>query len=219
MKSLKSSLATAFIALLIPMLYLAKEYKKMPIMVPTHFGFDGKPDDYSQKSTLIIILSLLSFLAIGIFYLLRNIHKIDPKKNARTMPGTMNKMALAIVIFISLLNTMIVSSSINGNFGNGKVIFCIIGFFLAYIGNLMYSTKPNYFIGIRTPWTLENEDNWRKTHQLAGKIWFAGGLFIAVFSIFIGDQLLPYLFISMIGCMTLIPMVYSFILFKKNQQN
>jgi uncharacterized membrane protein len=75
--------------------------------------------------------------------------------------------------------------------------------------------KPNYFVGIRVPWTLDNEDNWRKTHQLASKIWFVGGLFMAATALFLPAALSFYVFLAMIVVMGFIPMIFSYLEFKK----
>jgi uncharacterized membrane protein len=72
----------------------------------------------------------------------------------------------------------------------------LMGLLFSVLGNYMHSIKPNYFVGFRTPWTLENEDNWRKTHQLMARIWVPGGLLITI-----GTLLLPFMagFIFMIS--------------------
>ena len=54
------------------------------------------------------------------------------------------------------------------------------GLLFAFMGNLMHNIKPNYFAGVRTPWTLEDPDTWRATHRLAGKLWFGGGIFVTI---------------------------------------
>ena len=60
------------------------------------------------------------------------------------------------------------------------LIFPLIGLLFAFLGNYFKTIKPNYFIGIRTPWTLENEEVWKKTHLIGGKLWFVGGLLMAL---------------------------------------
>jgi len=94
----------------------------------------------------------------------------------------------------------------------------LIGLLFTIIGNYMPSIKPNYFIGIRTPWTLENEMVWTKTHQLAGKLWFPAGLIVILLSLTIRDhQLMHVIFLSITAIIALVPIVYSYIIFKKSQ--
>jgi len=90
-----------------------------------------------------------------------------------------------------------------------------VGLLFAVVGNYMYNIKPNYFAGIRLPWTLENEDNWKKTHMLAGKLWFAGGLLVALTALFLPDKIALIFTFSIIILLTIIPTVYSYRLYKK----
>jgi uncharacterized membrane protein len=83
----------------------------------------------------------------------------------------------------------------------------------------MHSVKPNYFVGIRIPWTLHDEDNWKKTHRLAGTIWFAGGILITLLSMVVSAETGAIAMQIIIGIMVLIPIAYSFILFRKKQSS
>ena len=77
--------------------------------------------------------------------------------------------------------------------------------------------KPNYFAGFRLPWTLENAENWKKTHQLSGKLWFAGGLLIAVTCLFLPSLPAMIVFFAVMMVLVVIPCVYSYRLFKKQK--
>ncbi|MEC8832569.1 MAG: SdpI family protein, partial [Bacteroidota bacterium] len=82
-------------------------------------------------------------------------------------------------------------------------------------GNYFKTIKANYFIGIRTPWTLENESVWKETHKLGGKIWFAGGLLIILSSLIFNEKINIIIYMSCIAIMVLVPVIYSYLLFKK----
>ena len=79
----------------------------------------------------------------------------------------------------------------------------------------MYNIKPNYFIGIRLPWTLENENNWKYTHRLAGIMWFVGGIISATLAMLIEAKAMFTIFIVITFLLVLVPGVYSFILYKR----
>lgn len=81
----------------------------------------------------------------------------------------------------------------------------------------MNNIKPNYFVGIRTPWTLESETNWRKTHHLGGKLWFAGGMAMAVLLLLVPEQACRSVFLAGVIVLALVPVTYSFLLFKKSK--
>jgi len=83
----------------------------------------------------------------------------------------------------------------------------------------MHSIKPNYFAGFRLPWALENEDNWRKTHQLASKVWFICGIAMAIISLIVSDRLILFIFFPGMLIMILVPAIYSYKLYKQAMMN
>ncbi|NIG54399.1 SdpI family protein [Chitinophaga sp. Cy-1792] len=96
-----------------------------------------------------------------------------------------------------------------------KLIPQLMLVFLAVMGNLLYSVKPNSMLGIRTPWTFSSEVVWRKTHHLGGVLLFAGGLTGFVLSLFLAASSTKYLFISIVLITTLIPVFYSWYLYRQ----
>ncbi len=205
----------AFLIACVPFLYMAFIWSDMPDRVPLHFGADGTPDRFGEKKELLAPLSILAIVGIGIYFLIQNTHKIDPKRVGSS--ESFSKWGLTILFFLSSLSTYIVHTTLIGSVGNG--LFVLLGLLFAALGNLMHSVKPNYFIGMRLPWTLENEDNWRKTHQLASKIWFAGGLSLAFIAIFLAPKAMFIIFLVTIMFLTVIPIVYSYREFRREAQS
>ncbi len=204
-----------FVLLLIcvPFIYTAMIWHQLPEQVALHFGMDGKPDRYGAKGDLLVPVIFMMAVSFGVYLLMKNIDKFDPKRANQMSKETFNKFGVLIVFFMSGLSTYIVHSALSEETDN--FLFVIMGLFFAALGNLMHSVKPNYFVGIRLPWTLENEDNWRRTHQLASKIWFVGGLLIAATALFLPTGLSFYIFLTMIVIMGFIPVIYSYLEFKK----
>ncbi len=88
------------------------------------------------------------------------------------------------------------------------------------MGNFFKTIRPNYFIGIKTPWTLENETVWKETHLLAGKLWFVGGLLIILCSLIFNKSLGSTIFITITIIISVIPIVFSYLRFNKlNKKN
>jgi uncharacterized membrane protein len=90
-----------------------------------------------------------------------------------------------------------------------------MGLLFMLLGNYMKTIKANYFIGIRTPWTLEHESVWNSTHKLAGKLWFVGGLAIVISSLLTGNKFNGIFFISVTILLAFIPIIYSFLEYRK----
>ena len=208
-----------FIMMAIPWVYLAFIWNDLPAIIPTHFGIDGTPDRFGTRNDILLAPAIFSVVGILMYFMMRNIHKIDPKKKySATTSAIISKIAVVMIILLCAVSLFICYWTLKGKVEGMPVFFCGISLFFAYIGNLMHSIKPNYFVGFRIPWALENEENWRKTHQLASKIWFIGGLALAVVSLLLSLKLLIIVFLSGVLLMVLIPAIYSYNLYRRSNQ-
>ena len=210
-KYLKESFLWFFIVL--PFIYLATIWNQLPIEVPIHFGIAGNADNWSTKLFLLFIPCSLGF---GIYILMLIMPYIDPKKKIYQMGEKYYLMRLLTTIFISALSIFILNKSNSGSMKNPTMLIALIGGFIAIMGNYFQTVKPNYFLGIRTPWTLEDEQVWKNTHRMAGRIWMVSGILIVILSFLIksnSSMILIFLFITII--ISIIPIIYSYTEFKK----
>lgn len=219
MKRLTPMDVLMFVVWLLPIMYLAYIYPSLPDKVAVHFNIDGNPDRIGKKREVVFAVCLLTGLGAGLYYLMKYLPKIDPKRNAKAPPTTFKKISHAVVLLMSCIGVAITYSAVAGKFTFNQLMLPTLGVFFAYMGNIMYSIKPNYFAGIRTPWALENEDNWKVTHRLAGKLWFAGGVIMAVAAFFLPAKSALVLFIAVVIVMTIIPFGYSYLYYKKHTSN
>ena len=219
MRRVFTSPLLAVVIVALPFVYLGIQYAGLPDTVPVHFNAEGVADKFGSKSSLWLHTSILSAVALGTYLLISNLHKIDPKKTAKTSAATLNSLAIVIVLFLTVINIMITYSAINypSTFGITKIVLPAVGLLLSFIGYQMRTIQPNYFIGLRLPWTLEDDENWTATHQLAAKLWIPGGLIIAVvawilpfFSAFITSMIITAIIV-------IIPTVFSYRFFRKKQ--
>ena len=203
-----------------PAVYLALVWNNIPPQVALHFDWSGKADRFGSKNELLTTSFILVITNIAVYLILTNIYRIDPKKNAAENKDRLKRLAFGVVVFLSAVLSMIIYSSSKGNisFSSG-ILLSGMGLLFAFIGNYMHNIKPNYFAGFRLPWTLENEDNWKKTHALAGKLWFAGGLALAFICLFLSAKPAYILFLAVMGVLTIIPVVYSFRLFREQKKS
>lgn len=201
---------------LTPALYLQLNWERMPDQIATHFSSDGTPNGFTERSSLWPLVLLLCGVAIGSYYLVQFINKVDPKRKDRPVAPLFNKMAIMIALFLTTINLlMLVSAVYPGANIMGKAIVPMVGLLLAVLGNYMYNVKQNYFVGIKVPWALASEYNWRKTHHLGGRLWVAGGILMVISSLLLPRDVSSIAFNILIGIMVLVPVAYSFILFKK----
>jgi uncharacterized membrane protein len=217
MKKILSSII--WVIFLVPGIYLSAVWQTLPVKVPMHYNMAGDIDRYGSKNELLVMVLIITAVNIGAYLLLINVHRIDPKKNGEENKDRMQRMAFVISVFISGLLCAIIYSAVNESikFIPG-IVFPGVGLLLSFIGNYMYNIKPNYFAGFRLPWTLENEDNWRKTHHLAGKLWFIGGFAIATICLFLSFKPGIIVFFIAMAILVIIPFVYSYHLYKQQQK-
>lgn len=207
----------AVLVVSVPLLYLAATWSSIPAIIPIHYDIHMKPNQLAAKSELWIPTLILAGCSLLVYIIMRNINKIDPKRAGSATPASFKRMSLVIVAFISLLNLLMVMICSSSGRVPATLIITAIGLLLAAIGNYLPALKPNYFAGIRFPWTLNSESNWRKTHQLAGKLWFWGGLLLALVSLFLPAEAKAPLLIATVAVLVLIPGIYSWRLFKKEK--
>jgi uncharacterized membrane protein len=207
------------VALLVamPPAYLMTVYATLPAVIPTHFGLDGKPNGFSSKQDMIWIVAGVTILSILVYLLIRYLPRVDPKKSASQGAGNMQKISIAVVALISGITISILYSSQHGMVSFNRLFNPLMGIFFILVGNWMYNIKPNYFVGIRVPWTLESPDNWRATHRMGGKLWVIGGILITVCSPFLDDKAAEYFFMMTTLGLAFIPIIYSFLYFKNNR--
>lgn len=209
----------ALIIWLLPLVYLAYIYSSLPAVVPVHYGIDGKVNRYGNKSELVIMHGIILGTGLLVYLLLKYLPAIDPKKQVMLGEATFQKLAFGVVTFLSVIAIVITFSTIRQGFKITAVILPIAGLLFAFIGNMMHSIKPNYFAGVRTPWTLESPDTWRVTHRLAGKLWFFGGIVIALAALVLPVMPATIVFMCGLAVLTLVPVIYSYIYFKNHQTN
>ena len=210
-----------WVVFIVPAIYLAIIWNDLPEKIPMRYNLKGEVKLYGGKTELLILIGIVTVINIGVYFLLANINRIDPKKkySEENLPR-MKRLAFAVSIFISAIACFILYSCQHDEMKlNPKFIVVGIGLLFTVIGNYFYTIKPNYFAGLRTPWALESEENWRLTHKLGGKLWFAGGLLLAIVGLFLNNTALFIVLMLTILIMVAVPIVYSYRLYAKTKNN
>jgi uncharacterized membrane protein len=152
------------------------------------------------------------------YLLLRFIKHIDPKRTAQLNETIALKVGIGVISFMTAINLLLLMPK-GDTFNITTVVFVMVSLLFAFLGNVMYNIKPNYFIGIRLPWTLEDENNWKHTHRLAGIVWFIGGIVSASLVLAMEPKMVFPIFIGITMLLVLIPSVYSFMIFRKRKHH
>lgn len=200
---------------LIPFIYLTIIWNCLPERVPVHWNYKGEIDRWGDKFSLIPMLFLLPVL---MYVLMTFIPRIDPKNRISLMGGKFYQLKFILVLFMSVIALLILYTTKERSINNPNLIFALMGAFFMIVGNYFKVIQPNYFIGIRTPWTLENSEVWKATHLFAGKLWFVGGIILLLGGLLLSNAF-ANAFIFVLIVIALVPVLYSFIKFKEIQKD
>jgi uncharacterized membrane protein len=195
--------------LLVPIIFMFIVWDKLPEKLPVHWNIKGEIDNYGAKYLYAIINA-----ALYIVFLV--IPKIDPrKKNYTIFSVSYYKLRFIITLFFSLLFFMVMYNALYSYIAFDKIFPVGFLFLFALIGNYFGTIRSNYFIGVRTPWTLNNDEVWKRTHVLAGRLWVYCGIIGGLICLFLNMQLSQYFAVGLIVIMVLVPIIYSYIYYQK----
>ena len=205
-KNLKLLIITS-IVILLPIVAGLILWDQLPAQMPTHWNAVGEVDGWSSKPFAVFVLPLIMVAAQWLCMLGT---AADPKKNNHS--EKVLHMVLWIVPALSVVLHAVTYATALGHAVPMEVVMPIlIGLMFTIIGNYMPKCKQNYTIGIKIPWTLDNEENWNKTHRLAGFVWVICGVAIMLTG-FLGSF---WIFLPIALIMVIVPIVYSYLLHKK----
>ncbi len=216
--NIRSTLAKdwpVLLLLLLPFALTAYFWDQIPETIPTHWGIDGQPDGWSQKGWSVFFLPLIT---IGSYLLLVFVPYIDPKQKTDNRQKSLRAMRMVMPLLLTGIFLIMMLQWIGYTFDVGRAIYLCIALLFLVIGNYMQSLKHNYFIGIRTPWTLESEEIWRKTHRFGGKLWVAGALLMIALWFFLDTTVLSVTILICTLTMAFLPIGYSLYLYMKQRK-
>lgn len=193
----------------------ALSYFGADIQVPTHWNAQGEVDG---TSSAVVGFSIMPTIQIFTLLLLSNLHLLEPRKeHLEKSEGFLHIVALGCTVLFAAIQGQIIAVTL-GYESNISVTFLCIGALFAIIGNYLGKLQSTFTVGIRTPWTLSSETVWRKTHRLGGKLMLMAGLIIIGASLFAAPELQVQIMLATILPATLLPVFYSWALWRKEQQ-
>jgi uncharacterized membrane protein len=202
-----------------PFLVIAAFWNKLPARIPIHWNLRGEIDRWaSSKSIEIFVLPLI---ALALVALLRVLPWLDPKLRAtlqenERMRAALQIMRLTFAAFFGALFSIQIATALGYTIASGRaVIWCTLVLF-AIMGNYLGNLRPNYFVGIRTPWTLESAATWRATHRLGGRLMFFGAFLLLVAEFFLSQSTFGFLFVTLILLLVAWAFLYSWHHFRRH---
>ena len=185
-------------------------YSGLPDPMPSHWNAAGQVNGWLPKFWGAFLIPILMAVMWLIFLVLPRISpkgfEMEPFLRAW---GVLKVTVLGLTL---LLEVLILRAAKHSGELSASVMFAGLGILFAVIGNLLGKVTRNFFVGIRTPWTLASEEVWNRTHRLAGKLFVVAGLAV-VASAFVGGTV--WTMLVAIGLASMIPIVYSYVLYKR----
>lgn len=200
-----------WLAILAPLVFALIRWNDFPERIPVHWGIDGEPNRWTGKWGVFLspVINLLAYFMLIIT------PRIDPrKKNYDLFSGSYFMIRSAITLLLSLVGFITLLATLGVQLNVGLILMNAVLVLLVFIGNLFGKVRPNFFVGIRTPWTLSSEEVWMKTHRLAGRLWVIGSLLMFIPLWILSMKITAIVFVAYILVLVLVPFIYSYKLHK-----
>lgn len=215
MRSKKVRAAVYGIAALI-LVCTAAVYGRLPEKIPTHWGIDGVTT-YGGRANIWVLAGMGPVFAV-MFDLLP---KVDPKKkNYEKFGRYYDGFCVLMELFAAAVWALVLSESLApGRIQVGKTVTVLVGLLFLVLGNYMPKIKPNFYMGIRTPWTISSENVWRRTHRLGGKLFAAAGAVSVLSGLFLPGRASAFLLGILVVAVSLGAGVMSYVWWRQENRS
>lgn len=186
-------------------------YSLLPDKVASHWNAKGEVDGYMSKFGGLFLMPVISLVLLLLFII---IPKIDPlKHNIEKFRKYFDGFIVLMMLFLFYLYILTILWNIGVRFNFVHLLVPIFSIFFYYCGILIQKAQRNWFIGIRTPWTLSNEQVWNKTHKIGGILFKIAGI-ISLIGILLTEYALFFVICPVILA-SLFPVIYSYFAYQK----
>jgi uncharacterized membrane protein len=220
---MKATRTLALLALMADAVLSALMYRLLPERVPMHWNISGHVDRYGSKLELVLFGPLL---LAGLWGLMLVLSRMDPRRvEARAkvpedgdkadIEGSYWTVIHLVVVALALLHAGILLAAAGILTGLDRFVAVGLALLLLLPGNFIGRVRPNWFVGIRTPWTLASDEVWRRTHRLAALLMVGGGLLLLPLGLFLPGPAAIAVAVAVTLVATLGPAVWSYFAWRK----
>ncbi|WP_174291591.1 SdpI family protein [Sphingomonas bacterium] len=185
--------------------------------LPTHWGIDGRPDRYAGAAfALFGPVALTAFVSL----LMAALPAIEPLQDRMEASAPLYRTAWSGVLAMMVFAQSMVVAAALGVALPGGIVLAAVGVFFIVLGNALPKSRPGFFVGIRTPWTLTDPENWIATHRYAARVMIAGGAALILLTVVpIDDGARASLRIATILMVATTPVIYSYLLWRRARRS
>lgn len=196
---------------LVPMVFGLIVYDELPAQIATHFDLYGTANGWTPRA--LAVFGLPVFFAVMnalVIFSLAN----DPKKqNISASFRSLVRWFLPILALVIYPATLLIA--LGKKIDVTMAVIAFVGIIFLVGGNYLPKSRRNYTVGIKLPWTLDNDDNWNRTHRLAGFLWVACGI-VMIITTFLPRSVMMPILIGVLCIVVGVPIIYSFALYKRD---
>lgn len=186
-----------------------------PERMPVHWNLQGQPDRYGGRFEGLLLTPLI---ALGLYAMFLVLPWIDPRRaNYAAFARGYAAIKTALLLFMAVLQSALMLVAFGYHVDIGLVIPCAVGVLFCILGNFMGTFRPNWFVGVRTPWTLSSALSWKKTHRVAGRMFIATGLVMFLLGFMHNVWVLAAL-LMMIAAMVIWLPLYSYLVWRDDPE-
>jgi uncharacterized membrane protein len=211
--STRTTLFITFVLIALQVVFSAAVYNQLPVQMASHWGVNDQVNGTISRFWGAFLMPLISLGLLGLFLLIPG---IDPHKaNIAQFRGAFNLFIVLMTAFLTYVHGLTLAWNLGfTGFQMTTALLPAMGLLFIFVGYLLAKAKRNFFIGIRTPWTLSSDTVWNKTHALGSKLFIASGIITFIGAFFGGMTAFLFLFIPLMGS-ALFLIVYSYFLYRQ----
>jgi uncharacterized membrane protein len=189
-------------------------YPDLPERIPTHWNLAGEVDGWSRRAWGAWLMPVVIAFVWG---LMRWLPAIDPRrKNYEKFGGTFEGIMLSVMVFMLILHGITLAAALGYPVAMERVAPFSTGLLFIVIGNLLPRARSNWFVGIRTPWTLSSDRVWEKTHRVGGRLFVLGGILISL-SALLSASWSHWVVLVIVSVCSIGAVVYSYVEWRKEK--
>jgi uncharacterized membrane protein len=188
-------------------------YARLPERIPTHWNLSGQVDGWSGRLAGAFLGPLAASALLALLWGVAP--RMDPRRaNIARFGGELNLIGNVLTLFLAFFHGMTLGGALGWRVDATTAMPAALGLLFVVIGNYLPRLRSNWWMGIRTPWTMDSERVWRETHRVGGRTFVAGGLLAAAAALLPGPAR-TWVSLAALGTATLIPVVYSYLAYRR----
>lgn len=200
----------SYIFILAAVAVAAYLYSDLPDPMPVHWDSRGEADRYMAKPWGVVVLPLI---AVALFVIMRLIPVVSPKGfRTGSFSGVLHILQVVLVAFGSVVAILALLHAYGLDVRLNQLIIAAVGILFIVLGNYFGKLRKNFFLGIRTPWTLASDEVWSRTHRLGGWLFTLMGIIVLTGAFF---RIAPGWLILLVGATALVPAIYSYFIYRR----